>query len=115
MKFINRGVLILKPKTPFVEWVRYSRDANVDLTAEEVSSDPTAYLTLEFEGDDDLREFLAQNHSMLFEHELVEWTQDEEEWPVKRDFDTFQDWFEVEFHSMVLDLLEEEIEAEAEI
>ena len=115
MNFINRGVLVLKPKAPFLSWVKYSHDANVEITLEDISCDPTAYLTPELAGDEGVREFVEQNYSALFEHELVEWAHDEEEWPINRDLDTFNEWFEVEFHSMVLDLVEEAIEGEAEI
>jgi hypothetical protein len=115
MNFIKRGVLVLKPKAPFLSWVKYSHDANIEITLEDISCDPTAYLTPELAGDEGLREFVEQNHSALFEHELVEWTHDEEEWPINRDLDTFNEWFEVEFHSMVLDLVDEAIEGEAKI
>ena len=116
MNFIDRGVLVLRPKQPFVDWVNSFQEGDDDvvLTLDEVANDPTAYLTPEFEGDEDSWEFLEDNHSMLFEHELIDWRQDENDWPSNRDFAKFMEWFEAQFHSMVLDLLEGEIEAEAD-
>ena len=54
MNFIKRGVLVLKPKAPFLSWVKYSHDANIEITLEDISCDPTAYLTPELAGDEGL-------------------------------------------------------------
>jgi len=35
---------------------------------------------------------------------------DESLWPKKRILDMFRDWFDVEYHSMVLDTIDESIE-----
>ncbi len=109
MKEVNRGVIIVKPKPPFVDWVNSADDDGVVITLEEVCQDCTAYLTPEIEDDNELREFLEQDYPLLFEQELVDWNQDEGTWPIKRDFDTFLEWFDVEFHSVVLDLSEGEL------
>ena len=85
MNEVNRGVIVVKPKTPFVDWVHSTDDDGVVLTLDEVSRDCTAYLAPEFEDDDELREFLEQNYALLFEQELVGWNQDEEAWPANRD------------------------------
>ena len=63
------------------------------------------------------RWFLATMVAILylcFELELVEWVQDEAQWPEKRDFPTFLEWFDVESHSMVFDLAEGELEVVAD-
>ena len=52
---------------------------------------------------------MEQNYDLLFEQELVEWFQDEGQWPATRDFSIFLEWFAVEFHSMVLDVAEGEL------
>jgi hypothetical protein len=40
----------------------------------------------------------------IFEEELTSWHRREREWPSSRTYETFLKWFEVEVHSMVLDL-----------
>ena len=110
MKFINRGVVILKPKSPFVDWANRTGDGNLVLTQGEIGGDSTAYLTPEIEGDEELREFLEQSHSMLFEQELFEWSRDESEWPSNRNLSTFLEWFEIEFFSTVIDTIDGDIE-----
>jgi hypothetical protein len=41
---------------------------------------------------------------VIFEEELNGWHQRESDWPTPRTYETFLAWFEVEVHSMVLDL-----------
>ena len=47
MNEVNRGVLVLKPKELFLNWVNSTDDEGVVLTLDEVSRDCTAYLTPE--------------------------------------------------------------------
>ena len=54
MNEVNRGVLVLKPKELFLNWVNSTDDEGVVLTLDEVSRDCTAYLTPEIEDDDEL-------------------------------------------------------------
>ena len=108
MNEVNRGVLVLKPKEKFLAWVN-SSDEEDEVTLDEVLQDSTAYLTPEIENDNELRQFLEQNYDLLFEQELVGWIQDEGQWPATRDLPTFLEWFDVEFHSMVLDMAEGEL------
>ncbi len=114
MNEVNRGVLVLKAKEPYLDWVNATDDEGVVRTLDEVSQDCTAYLTPEIEDDDELRGLLEQIYDLLFELELVGWVQDEAQWPANRDFPTFLEWFDVEFHSMVLDLAEGELEVVAD-
>jgi hypothetical protein len=46
----------------------------------------------------------------IFEIELDSWYEVDEFWPKKRDHKKFQEWFEIETHSMVIDPYENEIE-----
>ena len=57
------------------------------------------------DGHDDL----ALAHNCLDIVSLVEWFQDEAQWPTTRDLSTFLEWFAVEVHSMVLDVAEGEL------
>ena len=114
MNFINRGVVILKPKSPFVDWANSTGDGNLVLTLGEIAGDSTAYLVPEIEGDGELREYLEQSHLMLFEQELFEWSRDESHWPITRDLSTFMEWFDIEFYSTVIDSVDGDIEIEEE-
>ena len=114
MNEVNREVLFFKPKVLFLDWVNSADDEGVVLTLGEVALDGTVYLTPEIEDDDELREFLEKNYEMLFEQELAGWVQDEARWPANRDISTFLDWFDIEFHSMVIDVAGGELKVVAD-
>ena len=48
-------------------------------------------------------------YSDIFEEELNAWYRDRKLWPKKRDYKTFQKWFEVKAHSMVFDMVEGDV------
>ena len=48
----------------------------------------------------------------IFEYELEAWTEDKGEWPTKRDYQTFGEWFEVIRESIVVDLAHGDLEVE---
>ena len=109
MSEINRSLVILKPKQPFLDWTRTLDDEDEEFTLEQLAEDSTAYLIPELWQDSDQQSLLESYYEVLFEELLAEWWTDEVEWPKKRDLKMFLDWFEVEFHSLVFDLCEEPI------
>lgn len=58
----------------------------------------------ELSDDKAIDSFLIKNYLVLFEQELTAWFLDEKGWPPVRDFRTFLERFEVEFHSVVYDM-----------
>lgn len=104
MRDINRSLIILKPKQPFLDWLKTQDDKLEDLTLERLAEDSTAYLIPELWDDKAQDEILKVLYADLFEEELEAWWQDETVWPKKRSFKTFEEWFEVDFHSLVFDL-----------
>ena len=109
MSEINRSLLILRPKQPFLDWTRTLDDEDQDLSLEEIHHDSTAYLIPELWDDSDQQELLASYYDVLFEEQLAGWWTDETAWPQKRNLKMFLDWFDVEFHSLVFDLCDEPI------
>ena len=105
MPAVNRSVMVVKPKQPFLDWLNsLDNDDEMNLTLEELQIDSTAYLVPEFQTSDDQAEIVVWSHNYVFEEELMAWYTFEEEWPPNRDLDTFLEWFEVDFHSTVVDL-----------
>jgi hypothetical protein len=54
----------------------------------------------------------GRQHQGIFEEQLDGWYRVPAVWPAKRDSTTFQSWFDVSFHSMVVDVCDEELEHE---
>ena len=109
MSEINRSLVILRPKQPFLDWCMAIDDDDKNLTLEELAEDSTAYLIPELWDDSDQQELLDSYYDVLFEEQLAGWWTDEADWPPKRDLKMFLAWFEVEFYSLVFDLCEEPI------
>jgi hypothetical protein len=107
MSSINRCLLVTKPKQPVLEWLR-TNDPGEEGYHElsDIEGDSTAYLVPEYADDEEQQEILQEFYPFIFEQELLSWDLDESAWPKNRDLDLFLEWFEVEFHSMVIDLAE---------
>ena len=103
---LNRGVLIVRPKQPYLDWAAGLDDSGV---MPDVEGEMTVYLVPSFEDDDEAWEVIEQVHTEVFERELYDWHTDESAWPQNRTFELFVEWFDIEFHSVVEDLGDEDI------
>ena len=106
---IDRSLIVVRPKQPFLDWVQ-AVDREEGLTLEQVREDPAAYLIPEFESDDEQDAILKWCYEVLFEAQLESWYTDPAVWPQSRNLEMFLDWFEVEFQSLVFDLVDEPIQ-----
>ena len=103
---LNRGVLMVRPKKPFLDWAAELDDSGL---VPDTAGERTVYLIPSFESDEEASEILEEIYSEVFENELYDWHTDESAWPEKRDLETFRKWFEIELHSVVQDLCEDAI------
>jgi hypothetical protein len=104
--FINRGLVILRPKEPFVQWVQASDLGESAVDAEFVRSHVNGYLIPELDGEQESWDWIRRNARELFEFELSEWYTDESLWPKRRTWTSLQEWFDVEFIEMVWDMVD---------
>ncbi|MBI3656096.1 MAG: hypothetical protein HY232_06710 [Acidobacteria bacterium] len=109
---INRSLAILKPKPPLLEWLRTLTDGNVPGTLAELQQDCTAILIPAFDSNEEGQSFVETLYEPLFEMELAEWDRRVDLWPPQRTLALFREWFEVEIHSIVVDVLDAAIEKE---
>ena len=98
---LNRGVLIVRPAKPFVDWALSLDDSGIVPSARE---EQTAYLIPEFEDDPEAARVLKAVFAEVFARELDGWHTDESRWPKIRTLATFKKWFDIEMHSVVEDL-----------
>lgn len=108
---INRAAVLLSYKEPFIKWVNESDpfDENPGVTVENTKNDRTVYL-ISSEDAENVDKWLSRNFKGLFEEELESWYTDENLWPKKRDRKTFNEWFDVEYHTIIIDIAEGPIE-----
>ena len=77
-----------------------------EVTLEGVNEERTVYLVDDKVGDDrqSLERWLRKNYGELFELELEGWYTDPVLWPRDRSLKVFRQWFDVELHTVLIDL-----------
>ncbi|MGC9964977.1 MAG: hypothetical protein ABSE08_06205 [Syntrophobacteraceae bacterium] len=106
MKSINRNIVIIKAKEPFLDWLRKLPDPDTEITLEFLRSDCLSFLIPETSSEDEVFAWIGKHYEAIFEAELFSWHTLEQHWPKSRTFAKFKDWFDVEFHSEVIDLVD---------
>ena len=107
---INRGVAIIKPKQPLVDWVNRTVPLSTPLTPEELEDDCTATLVPDLDSREAVLQYLEPFKPLLFEMELEDWNCEPSDWPEERTGKMFDAWFGIEVHSMVWDLVAVQVE-----
>jgi len=108
---INRAVIILRYKQPYIDWVRTAGLEPMELTLEEANEETEVFLVSSYDSSvepietaEDAVKWAEKRWRMLFEHILEGWIVLESEWPQNRTLNMFREWFEVEYHSIVWDM-----------
>ncbi len=108
---VNRSVLIVKAKEPFRQWLLSLPDPE-DASLAEINEDNSVYLIPEYEDNTEKEKVLKMVYAEIFEEQLDGWWRDEKDWPKDRNLRLFKKWFDVEFHSVVIDLVDNELISE---
>ena len=98
---VNRHAIVVKPKQPLLDWV----NAIYPDMAED-GSETTVYLVKERDSFEDTEKWLKRNFNDIFENELNGRHTDENDWPQKRTYKLFTEWFDTEIHTTVDDIEE---------
>jgi hypothetical protein len=112
MRVVNRTAVTIVGAQPYVNWM-LTRDADFakgQIIVAPTKPHGTAYLLPEFHAEEDLREWIEENFSWIFEFQLSAWTEDESAWPVERTLQMFREWFRIDIHSVVVDASDEDID-----
>ncbi|MEW4924446.1 hypothetical protein [Algibacter sp. 2305UL17-15] len=107
--YINRYAIILKPKQPFFDWINnlYPDDKVIEVDE--------ANIYLVDNNVDDLAKWLRKKFDKFFTIELNDWHTNKKEWPQKRNFKLFNQWFHVDISTMVYDMEKQPISKNLEI
>lgn len=95
--FIDRSAIILKPLQPFIDW---HNSLYPDSTLDEIDVD----IYLVNNKIDDLEGWLKKKYDKLFTIELYEWHTNKKDWPQKRNYKMFKQWFQVQISTEIYDL-----------
>ncbi len=111
MKFVNRSYLIVKPRQPYIDWVR-SFDDSVEI--DDLIIQKTIYLVdePEFDSPEEINNIIKKVCRDIFVSELEAWYTDKESFPKDMTYKAFKQWFDVEYVDLGFDLSEYELIAE---
>ncbi len=104
MRLVKRAAITVAPKQPYIDWANSLDEDGVKI----VSSLPERHVYLIADVSDvfpfDRDVIVRPYFKAIFDEELNSWHRREREWPARRTYETFLECFEVEVHSMVLNL-----------
>ena len=103
MEYVERSLLIVRPRQPFADWVNRLDPAKVGFDLEEHRREPVAYLVDNPNDHDELDRVLRSCWRDIFEAELDGWLRDPNLWPGNRTLRMFKQWFDCEFVVSVMD------------
>ncbi len=110
---VNRASLTLRAKQPLVDWINNlpQADGELRVTLAEVHDDATAYLIPAYLDDAERDNIVQAVFEEVFRCELEAWWTDESDWPTIT-WPRFNEWFEIDCRSIVMDLALEPLEQE---
>jgi hypothetical protein len=109
--FLNRDILVVRPKEPYVEWAHSVYDGGAvtpDITRDWVN----AFLLPELDSEEEARDWLRENCDVIFELMLRDWVIVPEMWPEDRGWEAFQRWFSYERIETAWDLVDEPLSSD---
>ncbi len=111
---VNRSIALIRPNAPFLAWLK-SLPGGLDagLRLEDLAADCNALLIPPVDDADSAADFVLHHYQTLFQAELADWCEDETLWPAPLTAERFSEWFSVEIHSVLTDLVDAPLEREA--
>jgi hypothetical protein len=100
---LNRSAIIVRPKKPFLDWVRaVDYDGAPKVTMEDFRE--TLYLLPDYEDPADAEKTLKKVCEEIYCRELEGWFTDRDVWPRDRSLKVFKQWFDVQHYEIVEDV-----------
>ena len=102
---INRNSIVVKAKKPFFDWINYVDPEFPVIDNEEA----TTYLIKEMDTRQKIENWLKKNYDQIFVNELNNYHTAEADWPQKRTFKIFKEWFSYDISTLIVDMLDKPI------
>ena len=112
MRVVNRSVLVVRPKQPFLDWLHSADPTSETLTLADLCRDPAVYLLPARDLEEQLERDLTRFCRAIFEEQLDGWYRVKALWPRDRSIAFFREWFEFQFHTMPIDVSNEPLDWE---
>jgi hypothetical protein len=110
--FINRSLVVLRPRQQLVAWVNGVTGGRPELTLAEARKSPTALLIPSFDYLNESAEWMRANSRSMLQVALGEWVRDPAVWPPDLNWSTLAKWFEVESIDAAWDRVDEDLHSD---
>lgn len=110
--FIERAIAVVKPKELFLNWIHQNFPDSSQITLDSMRLDCNSYLIEPIDELEDGINFIDDKFVEIFSMELASWTDEEDKWPKNLTLKMFWEWFDVEVHSTIIDLANNESDNE---
>ncbi len=104
---IDRMALVFQPKKAFIDWLKSITEGGFEegdsLSEMTMITEPTVVLIPIIEDDEAFNEYVLTHYLGWLTYELSSWSTNEDEWPEGRDLEAFQNYFDINVHSLVID------------
>lgn len=94
--YVKRIAIIVKPLQPFLDWCFNLYPDELD----EIEETNTYLIDYDIEN---VEVWLRKKYDKIFTFELESWHLNKKEWPQKRNYKMFKEWFQVDVSTMVYD------------
>lgn len=109
MYFVDRSAVVLKPTEAFLNWLNGTSDNLPDLTLAQLRSNCSVYLVPQTDTPEETAGYFGERWREIFSAELASWEVPETQWP-ELSPQEFARFFDLEFHDMVMDLDENDLQ-----
>jgi hypothetical protein len=111
---VNRSVAVIRPKAAFLQWLRsLPGGQNSQLTLDTLQQNSNALLIPPADEPEAVAAFLRTHVESIFQAELADWCDDEQLWPQPLSAERFAQWFDIDVHAVLTDMVDAPLEREA--
>jgi hypothetical protein len=108
MEVLNRTAVSLVPREPYLQWANSLPDQSYRLEPEDARTFAANFLIPTFDTKDERITYIATRSAEMFKRALEMWNEDVSQWPKRRDHLALREWFDVEVHDLLIDLVPNE-------
>ena len=99
--FINRSAISLKPLQPFIDW---HDSIYPDSKFDEATYNEVNIYLINGSYNEEIEAYLKKKFDRYFMMELDGWHTDKKEWPKRRNYKMFKEWFRIDISTAVYDM-----------
>lgn len=104
---VNRVAVVVQPMAPYHAWARrLDGESGAQMAAMSHDQLTSVYLIDELPRDELGERALRRHWAWIFEEQLMSWHRQAEDWPRRRSYKMFREWFDLRLVPLVFDLCE---------